>query len=389
MTRHAKILIINDGIVCKEGMSGSDRRAMHWSQIFSESHKVFVMVPEFAKQRFTKTSQCYCINVKESSVGIIDYLYRVYLGIRKIINLKKDKLDVVYSSSDLIPDSIPAIVFKLMSPNTKWISGLHLIAPSPFKGFTNAYTKTGIKLPSLKGLYYYLTQTVIIFFMRKLAHLVFVSNEQDRLFLLNKKGFTENQVLVTYGAPEWNEINKIEIEKIVKQYDLCFIARFHPQKGYDDLLKAWGLILKNIEKAKLVIIGDIPVKILTEKLKQININETTIDYLGFLDGVEKYHKIAQSKILLFPSYYESFGMVAVEAQACGVPVIAYDLPFFKTIYPKGMIRVEIGATETLAEKIILLLENELLRNKIAKEARENAERFNFRYTATEILERLK
>ncbi len=83
-------------------------------------------------------------------------------------------------------------------------------------------------------------------------------------------------------------------------------------------------------------------------------------------------------------------MVAVEGQACKVPVVAYNLPFFDVVYPKGMIRIDkVGDVKTLAEKVMLLLENEALRHQIAMEAYENAKRFDFRYTAKDILERLE
>jgi len=385
------ILILNNGVPGKIGMSGSDRTAIHWSKIFAEQHNVFIMAPEFLRERFPWAKKCYCLKMQEGPIRIFNYIfYKPYLGIKKVREIKKshEKIDVVYSSSDIVPDSIPAIVFRLMSPDVKWISNLHLIAPSPFKGF-NKIHKKGFHIPNLRDLYYYFTQTIIILFMRKFAHFVIVCNHIDKDKLL-KKGFTNQQVLITHVAPEWDEINQIKTDKIEKQYDVCFIARFHPQKGYEDLFQAWAIISKQFKKAKLVMIGDIPTDILTKKGEQYGIDDSHVDFLGFLDGVEKYRKIAQSKVLLFPSSYESFGMVAVEGQACKVPVVAYNLPFFDVVYPKGMIRVDkVGDVKTLAEKAILLLENEELRNQIAKEAYENAKRFDFKYTAKDIIERLE
>jgi len=380
------ILILNNGVLAKAGMSGSDRTTIHWSKLFSEEHTVFMMAPTFIKSRFPWANRFFGLEMKEGPLNVLDYVfYRPYLGIKKMREIKKsdEKIEVVYSSSDLVPDSVPAIALKLMSSDVKWISNLHLIAPSPFKGF-NKIHKKGFHIPSFRELYYYFTQTIIMLFMRKLAQFVIVCNHIDKEKLI-KKGFTNEQVLITHVAPEWNEINQIDTDKIDKQYDVCFIARFHPQKGYEDLFQAWAIISKQFKHAKLVMIGDIPTDILTKKLKQYGIDGSRVDFLGFVDGIEKYRKIAQSKVLLFPSSYESFGMVAVEGQACKVPVVAYNLAFFDTVYPKGMIRVDkVGDVKTLAEKVMLLLENEALRHQIAIEAYDNAKRFDFRYTAKDI-----
>ncbi len=276
------IFILNNGVIAKAGMSGSDRTTIHWSKLFSEHHNVFMMAPTFIKSRFPWANKFFGLEMKEGPLRVFNYVfYRPYLGIKKVREIRKshEKMDVIYSSSDLMPDSVPAIALKLMSPDIKWISNLHLIAPSPFKGFKKIHKK-GFHIPSLRELYYYFTQTIVILFMRKFAQFVIVCNHIDKNTLL-KKGFTNEQVLITHVAPEWNEINQIKTDKIEKQYDVCFIARFHPQKGYEDLFQAWTIISKQLKKAKLLMIGGIPTDILAKKLEQYGIDDSCVDFLGF------------------------------------------------------------------------------------------------------------
>ncbi|MBA7660118.1 hypothetical protein ES703_68117 [subsurface metagenome] len=54
---------------------------------------------------------------------IINYLYRTFISFRKALQLKIDEKAIVYSTSDFWPDSIPAFILKLRSPEVKWIAG--------------------------------------------------------------------------------------------------------------------------------------------------------------------------------------------------------------------------------------------------------------------------
>ena len=96
----------------------------------------------------------------------------------------------------------------------------------------------------------------------------------------------------------------------------------------------------------------------------------------------------KSRLLICPSYYESFGMVIVEAMTCGLPVVVYDLPIYGMIYPAGMIRVEIGNIDKLAQSVSNLLLDEALRNKMADDAYALSKGFSWEKTIEDIFKRL-
>jgi len=58
-----------------------------------------------------------------------------------------------------------------------------------------------------------------------------------------------------------------------------------------------------------------------------------VDLLGFRQGAEKVRLLKNAGCFCMPSHYESFGQVAVEAMACGLPVVAYDLAIYDEISP--------------------------------------------------------
>lgn len=385
-----KFYILNNGLLNAQGMSGSDQRALSWSKIFaSYGHSVTMIIPEAGRERYSGfDSWITSKNTVKSAFFIASiYLWRAFktAGIlfRKL-EAAKIREGVLYSSSDLLPDSIPAVYNKLRIPSLKWMSGLHLIAPNPFKGFVKV-SSGGWGFPEVKNIYYYLSQRLVLFFMRRYASMVMVSNSIDRDFLL-KRGFSPKQVLVTYGAVNWEEINNAVKRK--DEFSACYIGRFHQQKGFFDLVEAWKIVCAHLPEALLAIIGtDTNLNEVMIKVREKGL-ASNIKFLGFLSGSRKFEALKSSKLLVFPSTYESFGMAAAEGMACGLPVVAYSLPIYDEIYPGGMLKAKVGDINGLAKLILNLLSDNSLRERISCQALETSRAFSWDKTARQILERL-
>lgn len=385
-----KFYILNNGLLNARGMSGSDQRALSWSKIFAScGHSVTMVIPEAGRKRYSGFDSWITSKNAVKSSGFIAavYLWRalktsgILFGKLKAAKIREG---VIYSSSDLLPDSIPALYNKLRIPSLKWISGLHLIAPNPFKGFIKV-SSGGWVFPEIKNLYYYLSQRLVLFFMRRYASLVMVSNSTDLDFLL-KGGFSPKQVLVTYGAVNWDEINNAVKRK--EEFSACYIGRFHQQKGFFDLVEAWKIVCAHLPEALLAIIGtDTNMNEVISKVQEKGLS-SNIKFLGFLSGNRKFEALKSSKLLVFPSTYESFGMAAAEGMACGLPVVAYALPIYEEIYSGGMLKAKVGDINGLAKLILNLLSDNSLREKISCQARETSRAFSWDKTAGQILERL-
>ena len=91
-------------------------------------------------------------------------------------------------------------------------------------------------------------------------------------------------------------------------------------------------------------------------------------------------------ICVVPSYYESFGLVAVEAMSCGVPVVASRVGGLKETVQDGQngYLVPWRCPEPFAERLELLLSNEPLRRTLGREARVTAERFRWSEVAASV-----
>jgi glycosyltransferase involved in cell wall biosynthesis len=310
-------------------------------------------------------------------------LRRIAIATRICKRVKINPGDVIYSSSDIAADSIPAIRLRRWNKGATLVCGLHLIAPLPLKGFRHVFTK-GWQFPRLRDAYYYFSQNYILRQLKKYADFVLVSNALDKDTLI-RKGFRDEQVLVCYGAPQWNTIKETPDKE--KKFDAVFVGRYHEQKGFIDLIKAVKIISLTKKDFKLALICDISEKAYLNIQNKHKI-QNSILFFGFKSGIEKYGIMKQSKLLICPSYYESFGMVIVEAMACALPVVAYNLPTYKDIYHSGMLKADIGNIQELAEKTLSLLLDEPYRQKLSDEAYKLSEEFSWDKTAELIIGRI-
>ncbi|RPJ45362.1 MAG: N-acetyl-alpha-D-glucosaminyl L-malate synthase BshA [Candidatus Latescibacterota bacterium] len=152
---------------------------------------------------------------------------------------------------------------------------------------------------------------------------------------------------------------------------LIHISNFRKVKNVRDVVRLFARVRKDVD-AELLLIGDgperVPCLILAEELGV----EKRIHFLGNRVAVHRILPLAD--ILLLPSTVESFGLVALEAMACGVPVIGYDgggLPEVVRSGTDGLL-APLGDLERMIEMTRELLQNPMRRKKMGEAARVRA-----------------
>lgn len=378
--------IFNNGLVSEVGMSGSDQRVYQWSRIFKKwGHRVTLLIPRVGWNRFKDFGFDLIVttNINTLKFGYLTaYLWQSLRGCMKAIEIGEiSSNSVIYSSSDLIVDSLPATLLKVKNRQAKLICGLHLLAPNPFKGFTKV-GRRGLVFPRPQNVYYFLSQGLVVWLLKHLADLVLVSNHLDREFLL-RKGFKADQVLVTYGGVDFKLIPQKELPI---KFDAVWVGRLHSQKGVADLFSAWKEVVARFPKVKLAVVGEDDLQDYFRKQRYYLTLKDKVFFTGYLAGKDLFRLLKSGKIFLCPSYYESFGMVIAEAMAASLPVVAYDLPVYRRIYTQGMVRIPLGDTARFAEAAIRLLSHPKERERLAAEAVRLAIQFNWQKTAEKILQ---
>lgn len=152
---------------------------------------------------------------------------------------------------------------------------------------------------------------------------------------------------------------------------LVHTSNFRPVKRVCDTIKILSLVKKELP-AKLLIIGDGPDRSDCERLvRDLGLQDDVI-FLGKQDGLEELLIVAD--IFLMPSQSESFGLSALEAMSCGLPVVSSSvggLPELVNHNETGFI-AEFGDINRMAKYVLDLLTNEKKYKKFSKNAREKA-----------------
>lgn len=166
---------------------------------------------------------------------------------------------------------------------------------------------------------------------------------------------------------------------------ILFLGRILWIKGLDILIKAYAMLAEERDDVHLLIVGNDEgdyIKKVKKWLKRLRINyldygfgrgyvdKARVTFTGMLIGKEKIGAYKGSDIFVLPSYSENFGMVAVEAMACGIPVIISNkVGIYKEVERnKAGIIIDTNS-KSLYQGIKLLLEDSELRKEIAMNGR--------------------
>jgi len=152
---------------------------------------------------------------------------------------------------------------------------------------------------------------------------------------------------------------------------LMHISNFRPVKRIADVIKIFARVREKLE-ARLLLVGDGPDScVALQTSLELGVVDR-VQFIGVVDQIEPLLKKAD--LLLLPSDTESFGLVALEAMASGVPVIASDVGGLPEVVEHGEtgFLAPVGAVERMADYAIQLLSDPAMRASFSKAAHQRA-----------------
>ncbi|MGM0839846.1 MAG: N-acetyl-alpha-D-glucosaminyl L-malate synthase BshA [Bacillota bacterium] len=159
-----------------------------------------------------------------------------------------------------------------------------------------------------------------------------------------------------------NEYGIRDNEKVI-----IHVSNFRGVKRVKDVVAAFNLIQSEIP-AKLLLVGDGPeMTVICRQVGELGLEDRVL-FLGKQDNLEELYSLSDIKLLL--SEKESFGLVALEAMACGVPSIGTNVGGIPEVIEDGYngYICEVGNVAQVAEKSLLLLKDETLHKELSEHA---------------------
>jgi glycosyltransferase involved in cell wall biosynthesis len=210
----------------------------------------------------------------------------------------------------------------------------------------------------------------------ELADLVIVASLATKKSLTNF-GFNEKKIaVIPYGAP----IDYMFPDNYQKDvlFRAIFVGSICPRKGVHYLIEAWKSI--SSENMELILVGE-----MAYPDEWVKMNRKYFTHYNRLPHSELVKLYQSSDVFVFPSLVEGFGLVILEAMACGLPVITTENTAGPDVITEGFdgFIIPLRDSQGLAEKILWCSNNRSLLRKMSKNARKKAEFYSWEsYQAT-------
>lgn len=335
-----------------EGMSGGDKRFVEffkrWQklQIGMQLHTTHQFAEILYNEGVDKINIIYSDTEKRNNNGIIrTYIKRTIKSYCNIKNVKDG--DVFYSTTDILPDILPAyFIKKKKKSSVEWKAIIHHI-------YESYRERPGNKV---KNWISCMQQKFALNLMKRHADQVLIESPLVYDYLKEHKWDLSKLVWTSNGvdAELINSVNEIN-----EKYEACFLGRLSYSKGIMELPIIWKKVVDKVPTAKLIIMGNGRDEIKTQlknEIKKYGL-EHNIVMTGYLSTDKIYATMKSSKIFLFTSHEEGWGIAIAEAMACGLPVVAYDLPIYRYIFKKKIVTCSFKNVDEMSSQTIDLLQN--------------------------------
>ncbi len=294
---------------------------------------------------------------------ILTYVLRTAKAIRLLAKI--DDGDLLYGSSDFLPDVLPAFLATFLRRDIRWVQRtFHRIPPS--------------RLVS------HLAQRASYGLIRMRANRLITDNQMLRQDWITS-GTSGDKISVSYPGIDLSRYRSVP--KVPAQgYDAVYLGRLHRSKGVLDLIAIWSRVCELRPGSTLALIGGGAPDVIRDLQREISSRglDSQVEILGFLDTRDVIATLHSSRMLAFPSPEEGFGMAVLEAIAASLPVVAWHLSVYDEVFSHGMIKVPIGDHESFAREVVELANDPDARNRLSKAAKDLAEGFDWSRIADDI-----
>ncbi len=218
----------------------------------------------------------------------------------------------------------------------------------------------------LFGAYVYLSERSVPIFYRRKSFLAVSQSTKEELL---RRGIPGEKIKVIYCGID-HQLYRVNLDlKKDPVPTILYLGRLKKYKSTDLLLKALPLIMKKVSDVRLVIVGEGDYKSELQNLTRNLGLENRVIFTGFVDEKTKVEWFHRAWVSVYPSIKEGWGLTNIEANACGTPAVASNVPGLReSILPgKTGFLFEYGNIQDLADKIIRIIIDKELIDRLSQE----------------------
>ena len=301
------------------------------------------------------------------------YLFNFQVPIRYWKQFRHEKFDIVIDDTNKIPFFTPLYIREPL-----YFIIHHLFDKSIFQ-----------EAPLPFALYVYLMEKMGIFLARnkRIPTMVVSPSTRDEVL---RKGFHPEDIEFAYNCVDHELHHPSGIPRSQKPL-IGYFGRLKKYKSADHLLKAFMIVKEKIPELQLVIIGEGDYRKNLESLSRELGISSDVRFTGFVDENEKVRLLQQVWFMVNTSSKEGWGLTVVESNACGTTVLGSNVPGLRDAIKDGEtgLLYEYGNITELAEKISLLLNDTVLRERLAKNALAFSRTFDWNVVAEHVVKLLE
>ena len=280
-----------------------------------------------------------------------------------IFTLRKVAFDVVVDDINKIPFYTPLYVGR------------------PLVGLSHHFFGRSIFLEAgaIRGGYVYLAEKLVDLVYRSTPFLVVSQSTLDEFI---ERGFKGERFALAMNAIDHERLHPTGVPKSPHP-SIGYFGRLKKYKSVDHVVRAFARIRGEMPDSELVIIGRGDYQPELERLaRELGVDGAT-RFTGFVSEEEKLRLLQELWVVVNPSMKEGWGIVNVEANACGPPAIAADSPGLRDSVKDGVtgLLYPYGDVDALTDRLRVILRDDELRERLRANAIDFARSLTWEKTA--------